>query len=182
MNERRIARDLIIKVLEKGCFISDVISTLSGDVQKNGYIRRTLKGTCERKIELDCRINLVSKIKINKMHPEVRNTLRLGAYELLYMESIPQRATVNEMVNLIKHSKNAKAAGLVNALLRQVEEDSNKQGFDEYLKSLDTTGRLSAAYSIPQWLVSYYISVFGEKKSEEIFILKSYLLQRQRLS
>ena len=84
-----------------------------------------------------------------KLEPRVREILRLGVYQLLFMDKIPPRAAVNESVALCRAAGLERAAGLVNALLRRVAENRDKippvpgEGTAEYL---------SVRYSHPLWL------------------------------
>ena len=71
---------------------------LSG--QEKAFIKRLFEGCIERRIELDYRINQISKVKTNKMKPVIRNIIRMGEYQLLYMDGVPESAACNEAVKL----------------------------------------------------------------------------------
>lgn len=142
-DDRERALDTIINVLEKGEYMSG-----SG----NGYTGRVCRGVTERAIELDRRLGTISSMKIKRMHPVVRNVLRLGAYEILYMDSIPVSATVNEMVSLVKKRGQKRASGMVNAILRKVsgtvcEENQYK-------------------YSMPGWLYDRLKAFYPDKADD----------------
>ena len=87
----------------------------------------------------------------SKLEPPVRDILRLGVYQLLFLDRIPARAAVSETVELCRQRGYARAAGLVNAVLRRVADA-------EVLPEIPgegTAGWLSTRYSHPQWLCDY---------------------------
>ena len=172
MTEREEALDVLIAVLERGEYLSDAVEHLSGRTEGSGkrqplkepktgaengageekqrqhrrYIKRVTKGVIERAVELDFRLNRIAAKKVRRMHPVVRNILRLGAYELLYMDSIPASASVNECVKLAKRRGQARAGGMVNAVLRKLA--ASAQEFDK-----DAVSDFSVRYSMPEWIV-----------------------------
>ena len=84
-----------------------------------------------------------------KPEPKVRDILRLGAYQLLFLDRIPARAAVNETVALCKAAGCARASGLVNAVLRRVSESD---GAIPEIPGKGTAAYLSVRYSHPLWL------------------------------
>lgn len=93
-----------------------------------------------------------------KLEPKLRDILRLGVYQLLFMDKIPDRAAVSESVVLCKNCGYARASGLVNAVLRRISE--NKLGMPE-IPGKGSAGYLSIKYSHPEWLVRYVIEKKG---------------------
>ena len=85
----------------------------------------------------------------SKLEPKVRDILRLGVYQILFMDKIPARAAVSESVALCKDCGYARAAGLVNAVLRRVAE--NADALPE-IPGQGTAKYLSVKYSHPEWL------------------------------
>lgn len=94
----------------------------------------------------------------SRLEPKVRDILRLGVYQLLFMDKIPARAAVSESVALCKAGGYARAAGLVNAVLRRVAE--NVDALPE-IPGQGTAKYLSIKYSHPEWLVQYVIDRKG---------------------
>ena len=117
-------------------------------------------GVIQNRILLDFYIDSFSSIK--KINPKIRDILRIGIYQLLYLDRIPVSAAVNEAVKAAR-ADNAKAAGFVNALLRKIANSKEDlpvpQGDEKY--------RLSVLTSHPEWLVGKYLKVFG-RNAEEI--------------
>ncbi len=106
------------------------------DSGQRAFLSALVYGTLERMITLDGVLSCLIKGGIKKVDTEVAAVLRLGAYQLLYMDSVPDHAAVNESVKLCrKYGKNS-AAGLVNAVLRKVKSTPIPSG-DEYKYSLN---------------------------------------------
>ena len=94
----------------------------------------------------------------SKLEPKVRDILRMGVYQLLFMDKIPARAAVSESVALCKDCGYARAAGLVNAVLRRVAE--NADALPE-IPGKGTAKYLSIKYSHPEWLAQYVMDKKG---------------------
>jgi 16S rRNA (cytosine967-C5)-methyltransferase len=114
-------------------------------------------GTLERLITIDYNLRLYLKEPIVRLRPEVLASLRLGAYQILYMDKIPASAAVDESVKIIKKTKCAFAAGLTNAVLRKIAGNGlvlPKQG-------TENLEFLSVKYSFPEWVISLWIKSYG---------------------
>lgn len=120
-------------------------------------------GVLEHKITLDYNISLYLTSSVKKLKPVVLNCLRIGAYQLLYLDKVPQSAAVNESVRIVKKLGFSFASGLVNAVLRKIAssglilpDDSNQE---EYLSV-----RFSVDLSIARMLIRDY----GFEKAQDI--------------
>ena len=85
-------------------------------------------GVLERQITLDNIIREYSRNPKNKLGTEVRVILRMGLYQLLYMDSVPDNAAVDESVKLAKKNRNPAASGFVNAMLREFIRQKASKG------------------------------------------------------
>lgn len=121
-------REICLKLLvstEKNASYSNIAldNTLSKYTQLKDVDRRFISalyyGVIERKITLDAVINKYSQRPSEKLSDAVRQILRMGIYQLLYMDTVPDNAAVNESVILAKENKREAVAGFVNALLRE---------------------------------------------------------------
>ncbi len=117
-------------------------------------------GVLEREITLDYCLSQHLKQPLKKLKPQVLTVLRMGAYQLLFMDKIPARAAISESVALAKSSGCAFAAGLVNAVLRNVAEAGLTLP-----QNTDRVNRLSVEYSFPEWLVRLWIDAYGEENA-----------------
>lgn len=121
-------------------------------------------GVLERQLTLDYIIRQYSSLRLKKIEPKALIILRMGVYQLLYMDSVHSGAAVNESVNLAKKLKLHKASGFINGLLRSfVRADLSYKLPDEK----DRSKYLSVKYSCPEdivklWLMSYPVDLVEE--------------------
>ena len=134
--------------------------------QDRAFITRVTEGTLERMIELDYIINQFSKTKVNKMKPVIRNILRMGVYQLKYMDSVPDRAACNEAVNLAVRKGFSGLKGFVNGVMRSIS-----RSLDEISYPSETDAReeyLSVFCSLPLWLVKMWVKEYGYEKTRSM--------------
>ncbi len=139
----------------------------------DGYLKNTLKnidsreaalasqityGVLQNEALLDFYISKYLSGKITKLSPQILEILRIGVYQLAFLDRIPQHAAVNEAVKMARRT-NAKASGLVNAVLHRVCENANSLPEPEG----DTAYVLSIKYSHPKWLVEKLIKAYGDE-------------------
>jgi 16S rRNA (cytosine967-C5)-methyltransferase len=110
-------------------------------------------GVLRRQIYLDRQIGQVSGSR--KLDVEVRIAIRLGLYQLFYLNRVPDYSAVGESVELMSRAKKSSAKGFVNAVLRRAS-----RGIAEIVYS-DELDRLSVETSHPPWLIRKWISRFG---------------------
>ena len=92
------------------------------------FIGELVNGVIKRKITLDKIIAIHSKVKINKIAPFVLNVLRIGIYQIIYMNKVPDSAAVNECIKIIKKSSVSRLSSYVNAVLRAVSSFMRGRG------------------------------------------------------
>lgn len=159
---RQTAYELLLKTELSGAY-SNI--ALDGALEKTklrpkdkAFVTALFYGVLERKLTLDYIIRAYSKTEYDKIDKGVIQLLRMGLYQILYMDSVPESAAVNETVSLC--SKSTK--GFVNAILRSFIRGGSKieyEGLDEY-------GKLSVMYSCPKWLVKMWCGRFGVPATE----------------
>ncbi len=132
------------------------------DLRDKAFISALVYGVCERQITIDFNLSRYLKQPIKKLKPEVLIALRTGVFQLLFMDKIPPSAAINESVNLVKNNKSAFAAGLVNAVLRNVMNNGLQ------LPPESDKNYLSVRYSCPEWLVDLWVSSYGRENAEKI--------------
>lgn len=126
--------------------------------QERGFITRVSEGTLENMIQIDYIINQFSRVKVNKMKPVIRCILRMGVYQLKYMDSIPASAACNEAVKLAERKGFRNLKGFVNGVLRNI---------DRNLEQIEYPS-LSVRYSIPEWMILQWSRDYGHEKAEAI--------------
>lgn len=134
--------------------------------QEKAFIKRLFEGTLERMIELDYVINIFSKVKVNKQKPVIRTILRMGAYQILYMDAVPDSAACNEAVKLAQKKGFATLKGFVNGILRNISR--NKDSIEYPKAEKDFTQYLSVKYSMPAWIIKLWLEQLGKEKTEQV--------------
>ncbi len=159
------ARDMAVSALmtwEKDATYSNIMldqllrasSLSSADA---AFVTRLVYGVIERRITLDWVLEKQMKQPLKKCHAAVRAILRVGAYQLLFMEKIPPSAAVNEAVAQSKRMKQAHASGFVNGVLRAVGRDGRR-----LLMSLTTDLKgHSVRHSVPIELLQSWKRSYG---------------------
>lgn len=112
------------------------------------FVSKLFYGVVERKLTLEHIISLYSSKPLHKLDKAVVNILKMGVYQILYMDSIPDSAAVNESVTLTKQCGKSSAAGFVNAVLRSFIRDGKKVKLPD-----DNFKRMSIEYSCSEELV-----------------------------
>ncbi len=163
---RQIAYEILLKIEKEEAYsnlaIDSAVQMYNPDSTDCAFISRLVYGVTERKITLDYAISHYLSKPINKTKPEILTILRLGAYQLLFMNKIPQSAAVNESVKLAKSNKCDFASGLVNAILRKIGQ--NGLNIND---NLTETERFSVTYSMPEDTVKFLIHHYGEENTKE---------------
>ncbi len=163
---REAALKVLIRVERDGAYLNlafpKLLKTLSaGD---RALAVRLAKGTIQRQNTLDWALNLYSRHPVDTLTPSIRNLMRLGAYQALYMEKIPHYALVDQSVILARRYGHPGVAGLVNAVLRRLLENKDRLPWpDPAGKPLEY---ISLTQSHPQWLVKRALERFGFEEAE----------------
>lgn len=160
-NPRQSAFEALVKTEKDGAYsniaLDFLLSKSNFDTRDKAFVSNLFYGVIERKITLDYQIELYTAKPLSKMKADILTVLRIGVYQLLFMDKVPSSAAVNESVKLAKTNGLSYASGLVNAVLRKVAENGLKLPTDE--ASADF---LSVKYSCPKWLINKWIKEYGE--------------------
>lgn len=124
-------------------------------------------GVIRRKLTLDSTISRLSKTAFSQLHPLLIQILRIGLYQLIYLDKVPDYAAVNEAVDQARRRLHRGAADFVNALLRKFIASDKSLQYPS--PSEDFAGYLSIRCSHPRWLARRWIDQFGREKTEAIF-------------
>lgn len=164
-NTRTLAVKALLRVNEGG-FSNIVLDALLSGAQlehrDRAFVSALFYGVLERRITLDKIIKKYSAKPLESLEPAVLECLRIGFYQLIYMNSVPDMAAANETVEAVKQLGFGKASGFVNGILRSFIRDGKRFDFSR----LDKIGRLSAEYSAPIWLCKKWCSEYGDEKTE----------------
>ncbi len=166
VNARKIAFDAVLKIERDSAFSNLTLDALLDryeiDPRDKSFVSALFYGVIERKLTLDYNLSLYLQKPLCKLKPEAVVILRLGAYQLLFMDKIPSSAAVNESVKLAKKYCSY-ASGLINAVLRKI----SKNGL-QFPEKTNTAYYLSIKYSCEKWLCSKWIEEYGFENAEGI--------------
>lgn len=167
MTPRELAHRLLQKAETNDQFLNialDHALSDSGMSEVDRNLAATLVyGVTERKLTLDYQIARLSSRPAEQIDLPVRTALRLGLYQLLYLDRIPPHAAVSETVSLVSR----KASGFVNALLRACTRDPRIVLPD---RESDPTYYLSISRSVGQPLCQRLIDTYGAERAESILL------------
>ena len=124
---------------------------------------RLVYGVMQNRMQLDYWIGAYCTQKPDHLQNPLLDILRLGVYQIVFLDRIPDSAAVNESVNLTRQFGRAQAAGLVNAVLRKVVQ--NKQNLPRP-SDKDAVQYLSITFSHPKWLVKRLMTILGAEETE----------------
>lgn len=166
---RQIVAEMLIKMESNKSYSNILLDhTLSQEKLENrdkALAASLFYGVLERRMTLDHIIRQYSNIEFDKIHPQALSALRLGLYQLLFMNSIPENAAVDESVKILPHH----LKGFVNAILRNFLRNNKHITYE----NLDEISRISVEFSCARWIVKMWVSQFGVEKT--LNILKSSL-------
>lgn len=166
---RKLALEALYKIDKEEAYSNIVLDELlnkNRNVLSNkdiNFISELVYGVTTWKLTLDTIIQKYSKIKIKKISPWVINILRMGAYQIVFLDKVPKSAAVNESVNLCK-KYGGKSVGFVNAILRKVE----KSDYLELFEIKNDIEKISKTTSMPEWIVRELNKEFDPEKVNEI--------------
>ncbi len=193
---RTIAFDVLLRVAAQNAYADDALrAELSGTVKSEdaGLATELALGVLRWQRLLDFVADRSLKKPAKIADVEVRIALRLGLYQLLFLDRVPARAAVHESVELVKRARKRSAANLVNAILRKsaTEPLAGKSPADAVAQLIPPAAtladRMGIQYSHPTWMVERWIRIFGEGRTRGLLqannrvpVLSGYLLDLQR--
>ncbi len=180
-NPREIALKILLDVEAQNAYASDIIQSHCRNLFLSSLDRRFIgeivHGTTKMKRRLDFVLGLFLVEKLENLTPWIKNILRMGVYQIDFMEKVPESAAVDESVKLAKKYGHRGTVALVNAVLRSYLRDKSKVKFPSWEE--DRVENIALFYSFPSWMVERWLEIFGEKATIE---LCNAFNQRPRLS
>ena len=165
------ARDTALRVLSAGRTASAwADASLKAQLRRDGLTgadaalaTRIVYGVLQNRALLDFYLSAYCSQKLSRLQPPLADILRIGAYQILFLDKVPDRAAVNESVELAKKNGRGAASGLVNAVLRKLS--LNKAQLPA-IPERDEVQALSIRYSHPKWLVRRLLALLGREEAE----------------
>ena len=167
MGARTTALTALIATRRQGAWSDGILKEY---VQRDRLDRRDaalasqlVYGVMQNRLLLDFYLGAYCSQKVDHLQPPLLEILRIGAYQILFLDKIPHSAAVNQAVEQAKDNGRAKAAGLVNAVLRQLSR--NKVHLPR-IPDQDALHSLSIRYSHPKWLVLRLLDLVGPDETQ----------------
>lgn len=136
------------------------------DKTERAFLTRLVEGVVECRIRLDYVIDRFSKMKVRKCKPMIACLLRMGCYQILFMDGVPDSAACNESVKLAKKHGFAGLSGFVNGVLRTIAREKERISYPDTGKN--PVQAYSVLTSTPEWLVEKLIKDYGYEKAQRI--------------
>lgn len=165
-NVRRVALSLLCRFEEDGTFVNITVPRAAKELPQRdrALLTALVYGAVERRITLDYYIGTLVGASPASLRMHTLCALRLGLYQLAFMDSIPPHAAVNETVGL---ADGKGEASYINGILREFLRRGKTVALPEY--SRNPARHISVKYSFPLPLVRRFISIFGESRAVAMF-------------
>jgi 16S rRNA (cytosine967-C5)-methyltransferase len=193
---RTIAFDVLLRVAKQNAYADEVLRAELDETVRTedaGLATELTLGVLRWQRLLDFVTDRYLKKPATTVDVEVRIALRLGLYQLLFLDRVPARAAVHESVELVKRARKRSAATLVNAILRKITKEplSGNSPADAVAPlipaGLPLAERLGIQYSHPTWIVERWLRIYGEERSRSLLqannrvpVFSGYLFDPQR--
>lgn len=169
-NVRELVVNTLLELEEEGrkshLLIRDVLDKFDYlDAKDKAFYKRLTEGTISDRITLDYVIDKYSKKPVSKLKPIIRAILRMSAYQILFMEKVPDSAACDEAVKLVKKHSRPEFTGFVNGILRNISKE--KERALDFSDIKEKSVYLSVKYSCPEWIVKMFLK---EQKNTEAIL------------
>lgn len=165
---RKIAFEVLRRVEEEGAYASDLLHAELGagvKAEDAGLATELVLGVLRWRRLLDFLLERQLKKPAARLELAVALALRMGLYQLRFLERVPARAAVNESVELVKRARKTSAATLVNAVLRKAAGEAGTGAAKFLPAEISETERLGILHSHPTWMVERWVARFGEARA-----------------
>lgn len=160
MTARQVAYEVVRRVFEEDAYADRVFRAAAErlDERDRAFAMQLAYGTVQHVRTLDHAIETLGKRPVRKLDPAVRAALRLGAYQLAFMDAVPVHAAVNESVELVRRAQLERAVPFTNAVMRRLSE-----GLGSLLDALGEATPEEAAlrHSYPDWVAETWWREWG---------------------
>ena len=162
---RKTALNVLLEVEDKGSYSNIALNRLISEntASEPAFVRELVYGTIKNKYLLDHYLSQFVRKGFTKLKTRELNILRMGAYQILFVESVPDYAAVSESVDLAKKYARGKD-GFVNGVLRALVR--NRDSLKKPAKD-DPAEYISIRYSVERWIAELLIEIYGFEKAEE---------------
>jgi 16S rRNA (cytosine967-C5)-methyltransferase len=159
-----VANRTLVRVFEEGAYTDRAFAAEAAglDPRDRAFAQRIAYGAVQRVRTLDYALEAIGGRPVAELDVPVRAALRLGAYELAFLDGVPARASVNEAVELVRAAGAPRATGLVNAVLRKASDQ-----IQPLIEALPETSAREAALkqSYPDWIAETWWLEWGPEEA-----------------
>lgn len=165
-NARQSAFEILLKIERDNAYsnltLDGVLRSSQLDQRDRAFVSALVYGAVERRLTLDYQLERYLTKPLKKLKPEVLVILRMGVYQLFFMDKVPSSAAVNESVKLARANKCAFASSLVNAVLRSASENGL------VLPEENSADYYSVKFSCPKWLCDKWEREYGKQDMQQL--------------
>ncbi len=136
------------------------------DARDQALLHELVKGTLRWRGRIDWALDRLVHVGLPKLQPWIKNVLRVGAYQILFLDRVPAHAAVDEAVKLANKYGHPGSAGLVNSVLRRLAEEKDQLTLPEG----DDPDSLAIWGSHPRWLVERWLARFGVEETRLLML------------
>lgn len=162
-NIRELILEVLVRAEEQSAYLNILIPSYFNNYhlkkEDKALLHEIVYGVTRFRKKLDWIIRQSLTRKGKKLPTDINNILRIGIYQIFYLDKIPDYAIVNESVNLTKKSKNCKYSNLVNAILRKIIRGTSNVYWPDI--NQQPAIYVSIYYSFPEWLIHRWIRRHG---------------------
>jgi 16S rRNA (cytosine967-C5)-methyltransferase len=164
---RAAAFDVLLRVFEDEAYADRALRGASAGLsdRDRALARQLAYGTVQRARTLDHAIETIGRRPVRRLDPPVRAALRLGAFQLVFLDGVPRYAAVNESVELVRRARLERAVPFTNAVLRRLADE----GRVRVEKLPDATPQEAAlALSYPDWIAETWWRDLGADEARAL--------------
>ena len=163
VTDSRVAAADILADLREGMLLDAAFDrrTTLLDARDRRWTQELVYGLLRRREDMDATLHPRVRGGIARLHADLTDLLRLGVYQLLYMNSVPPYAAIAQTVELAKIRHGIGASKLANAVLRRIDRERDTLHDETATDATDIAAQLSRRHSHPKWLVERWLAHFG---------------------
>ena len=168
---RVAAFDILLRVEREDSYASELLhSSRYAELSSadHGLATELVMGVLRWRLLLDHRIAEHSSQKLARLDLEVLTALRLAAYQLLFLDRVPERAAVHESVELVKRARKRSAVPFANAVLRKFAGVAKERADASAIAKVTTFSELADYSAHPHWLIERWIQECGFEVAKQI--------------
>jgi 16S rRNA (cytosine967-C5)-methyltransferase len=168
---RAAAFDILLRIEQHDAYASELLHSRqyaklsSAD---HGLTTELVMGVLRWRPLLDRDISRASSQKLERLDPEVLLALRLAAYQIIFLDRVPQRAAVHESVELVKRARKRSAVPFANAVLRKLTNQTSGNRDAAAIEAATSVVELSERSAHPEWLVKRWVDELGYDAAQQI--------------